>query len=254
VVPTKRVSAPVARPSEPEVASPAPVAPVVSAPVDDAPPQWLDEIPLPQEEQSPTAEPQEPSFYLEQDEDIVATLNWNGLRQRVSQCEACELHKARTQTVFGEGDPEADLMVIGEAPGAEEDRQGAPLVGPTGKLFDAMLQAIGFRRDQVYITNIIKCRTPGNRDPHADEVQHCQAYLKRQVALVKPRVILSAGRVAAQSLLSSAEAVGRLRGKEASYQGIPVVVTYHPAYLLRSPEQKAKAWQDLQRLVGRLKS
>ena len=186
--------------------------------------------------------------------DNTASLDWSALENRVSQCTACELHAGRQHTVFGVGDRSADLMVIGEAPGAEEDRQGEPFVGRAGQLLNAMLLAIGLHREQVYIANILKCRPPGNRDPRPEEALRCEPFLLRQVALVRPRVIFAAGGVAAQNLLKSQEAVGKMRGRAFQFEGIPVVVSYHPAYLLRSPDQKAKAWQDLQRLVGILKA
>jgi DNA polymerase len=150
--------------------------------------------------------------------------------------------------VFGVGDQSASLMIIGEAPGADEDRKGEPFVGRAGQLLNAMLQAIGFAREQVYIANIIKCRPPGNRDPHAEEAAACRDYLLRQIELLSPRVILSVGRVSAHNLLGTEEAVGRLRGRVHRFEpgDIPVIVTYHPAYLLRRPEEKAKSWQDLQ--------
>jgi len=169
------------------------------------------------------------------------------LARQVAACTACALHRTRTQTVFGVGDPCAQWMVVGEAPGADEDRKGEPFVGRAGKLLNAMLRAIGLEREQVYIANIIKCRPPANRDPEPGEAAACEGYLKRQIALVQPRVILAAGRVAAQNLLRSAETIGRMRGRRFTYAdtGIPVVVTYHPAYLLRSPLQKRRAWEDL---------
>jgi len=139
--------------------------------------------------------------------------------------------------------------VIGEAPGAEEDKQGEPFVGRAGTLLNAMLLAMGFKREQVFIANILKCRPPGNRDPHQDEVANCQGYLKRQVELVQPKVILAVGRIAAQHLLATQEPLGRLRGKDHRYNAIPLVATYHPAYLLRSPDKKGKAWQDLQKAL-----
>lgn len=227
-------------------------APVVST---DAPPAWLEEVPPPHDEYAPSVESLgDDGFALSNEGDGIATLDWDGLRDRVSHCQACGLHQSRSQTVFGGGNPEADVMVIGEAPGADEEREGEPLLGPAGTLLDAMLQAIGFSRDQVYIAGILKCRPPDNRDPHADETQHCEAYLKRQVALVNPKVILAAGRIAAQNLLKSTEPVAQLRGKEASYQDVPVIVSYHPAYLLRSPEHKGRAWTDLQNLARQLRS
>lgn len=185
----------------------------------------------------------------------VSTLGWDALNATVASCEACDLHQTRTQTVFGVGDRQTPLMVIGEAPGADEDRQGEPFVGRAGQLLNAMLEAVGFRREQVYIANIIKCRPPGNRDPHGDEAAACQPFLHRQIALIQPRLILSVGRISAHNLLGTEEAVVRLRGRTHRFEpgDIPLIVTYHPAYLLRRPQEKAKAWQDLQaayRLLG----
>ncbi|AFL75616.1 uracil-DNA glycosylase [Thiocystis violascens] len=177
----------------------------------------------------------------------VATMDWDRLMGAVAACRACGLCETRTQTVFGVGDRNADLLVIGEAPGADEDRLGEPFVGRAGQLLTPMLGAIGLSRDQVYITNVLKCRPPGNRDPKPEEIQRCEGYLRRQVALIRPRVILAVGRIAAQSLLRTDEPLGRLRGRWLTFgtASIPLRVTYHPAYLLRSPEQKAKAWEDL---------
>ncbi len=175
----------------------------------------------------------------------VAHLDWAALQQRVAGCTACGLHSTRTQTVFGVGQRSAPWMVIGEAPGADEDRQGEPFVGRAGKLLNEMLRAIGLRRDEVYIANVLKCRPPNNRDPLPTEVEQCEPYLKRQVALVQPKIILAVGRIAAQNLLQTDITIGKLRGQQFSYAGIPLVVTYHPAYLLRSPAEKRKAWDDL---------
>jgi len=177
----------------------------------------------------------------------VAELDLGGLQARVAGCTACtELARQRTQTVFGVGDPQADWLFIGEAPGAEEDRRGEPFVGRAGKLLENMLAALGLRRsDKVYIANILKCRPPGNRDPSSDETAACRPFLDRQIDLIRPRVIVALGRVAAQSLLDSNAPLGRLRGREHELRGIPLVVTYHPAYLLRSPADKARAWGDL---------
>jgi DNA polymerase len=159
------------------------------------------------------------------------------------------LHRTRSQTVFGVGDPNAQWMIIGEAPGADEDRQGEPFVGKAGQLLNEMLRAVGLSRQHVYIANILKCRPPDNRNPRTDEVASCMDFLRHQVALVRPRLILAVGRIAAQSLLDDDQPVGRLRGRAHHFgeQGdsIPVIVTYHPAYLLRSPGQKRKAWEDL---------
>jgi len=184
------------------------------------------------------------SDHLQQQETEV----WQVLRQQVSACTQCELHRRRRQTVFGVGDQHADWMVIGEAPGAEEDRQGEPFVGRAGKLLDAMLLAVGLQRQQVFIANILKCRPPDNRDPHPGEVVSCETYLKKQIELIQPKIILTVGRIAAQNLLKVETPIGRMRGQRYRYPGsdIPVVVTYHPAYLLRSPKEKRKSWQDLQ--------
>ena len=179
----------------------------------------------------------------------VANLDWDALAERVRTCTLCELCQTRTQTVFGVGNREADWLVVGEAPGADEDRQGEPFVGRAGKLLNEMLLAIGLRREEVYIANILKCRPPQNRDPRPEEVVKCEPYLRRQVALIRPRIILAVGRIAAQNLLKTETRIGALRGRTFSYADtdIPVVVTYHPAYLLRSPQEKRKVWQDLQR-------
>ena len=171
--------------------------------------------------------------------------DWSGLRDTVSECTRCALHESRTQTVFGVGNQNADWMIIGEAPGAEEDRRGEPFVGRAGKLLDEMLRAVGQGRDSVFIANILKCRPPNNRDPKAEESEQCRGYLERQIALVQPRVILAVGRIAAQLLLDTDTPVGRLRGSIHYLDDIPLIVTYHPAYLLRSPSQKHKSWDDL---------
>ena len=169
---------------------------------------------------------------------------------QVRDCRKCALHRGRTRTVFGVGRPDAACMFIGEAPGAEEDARGEPFVGRAGKLLDAMLAAIGLRRGDVYIANIVKCRPPRNRDPHTDEITACSAYLRRQIEAVSPRLLVAAGRVAAQSLLETAKPIGQLRGRTYRYgeDRLPVLVMYHPAYFLRSPLEKRKAWDDLLRL------
>jgi len=175
----------------------------------------------------------------------VALLDWPALQQRVASCTACDLHSTRTQTVFGNGNRSAQWMVIGEAPGADEDQQGEPFVGRGGQLLNEMLRAIGLRREDVFIANVLKCRPPNNRDPLPAEVAQCEPYLKRQVSLLQPKIILAVGRIAAQNLLQTDITIGKLRGQQFSYGGIPLVVTYHPAYLLRSPAEKRKAWDDL---------
>ena len=172
-------------------------------------------------------------------------MDWSALRDTVSQCTRCRLHESRTQTVFGVGNVDADWMIIGEAPGAEEDRRGEPFVGRAGKLLDEMLRAVGEDRETAFIANILKCRPPNNRDPKPDESNECRGYLERQIDLVQPRIILAVGRIAAQLLLDTDTPVGRLRGRRHQLGETPLIVTYHPAYLLRSPVQKRKAWEDL---------
>jgi uracil-DNA glycosylase family 4 len=172
-------------------------------------------------------------------------LDWDSLRKTISTCTNCALHETRTQTVFGVGNPDADWMFIGEAPGAEEDRRGEPFVGRSGQLLDQMLTAIGQSREHVFIANIIKCRPPNNRDPKPEEAVACRSYLERQIAIVKPKIIVAVGKIAAQNLLGTDAPVGRMRGKRHSFGDVPLVVTYHPAYLLRSPSQKRKSWDDL---------
>ncbi|MDQ4146730.1 MAG: uracil-DNA glycosylase [Pseudomonadota bacterium] len=179
--------------------------------------------------------------------DDVAQLGWDALRQRVSGCTLCPLHKTRTQTVFGVGSHTADWLFIGEAPGADEDRKGEPFVGRAGQLLNNMLRAIGLSREQVYIANILKCRPPKNRDPKPEEAHTCEPYLKRQIDLLRPKIIVALGRVAGQNLLNTDAAIGQMRGRQYVYAdtSIPLLVTYHPAYLLRSPGEKRKAWNDL---------
>jgi DNA polymerase len=177
----------------------------------------------------------------------VTSPDWTALEEAVRTCTHCALHSTRTQTVFGVGNRRAQWMFVGEAPGADEDRQGEPFVGAAGKLLNAMLAALGLKREQVYIANVLKCRPPNNRDPQADEVEHCEPYLIRQIELLQPKLIVALGRHAAHSLLKTDLALARLRGQPLSYQNIPLVVTYHPAYLLRTPSDKRKAWEDLRR-------
>ena len=178
-------------------------------------------------------------------------MDWPELRDAVANCTACGLCRGRKQTVFGVGHPQAHWMIVGEAPGEQEDQQGEPFVGKSGQLLDNMLRAIGLTRQQapphqqVYIANTLKCRPPGNRNPQPDELAQCEPFLIRQLELVRPRIILAMGRFAVQSLLRSAEPIGKLRGKVHHFQGVPLIVTYHPAYLLRSLEEKARAWDDL---------
>ncbi|HNT38880.1 MAG TPA: uracil-DNA glycosylase [Rubrivivax sp.] len=182
----------------------------------------------------------------------IERLDWPALREAVTTCRACELHRTRRQPVFGVGHAQAHWMVVGEAPGEQEDLQGEPFVGAAGQLLDQMLAALALTRaeqgppaQRVFIANTLKCRPPRNRNPQPDELRACEPFLQRQIALVRPRIILAMGRFAIQSLLQSSEPVGKLRGRVHRYQGVPLVVTYHPAYLLRSPAEKARAWDDL---------
>lgn len=179
-------------------------------------------------------------------ESPVASMDWDALCETIASCTICPLHKGRNKVVVGAGNRSADWFFIGEAPGAEEDQQGEPFVGQAGKLLDNMLAAIGLSRQRnVYIANTVKCRPPGNRNPEPAEMTACRPYLSRQIELVAPRLIVILGRVAAQSVLGSDASIASLRGKRHAYGGIPVLVTYHPAYLLRNPGDKAKAWEDL---------
>ena len=173
--------------------------------------------------------------------------NLDHLSRQIETCKLCELHKSRTKTVFGIGNKNADWLVIGEAPGADEDLRGEPFVGRAGKLLNAMLLSMGLQRKEVFIANILKCRPPKNRDPKSDEVKVCENYLRQQIELIRPKIILALGRIAAQNLLKSTTPIGKMRGNSYLYpdSDLPVVVTYHPAYLLRSPSEKRKVWEDL---------
>ena len=200
-----------------------------------------------------------PVWVLRDDDNSVSesvtldVMDWSALATQVRGCTKCELHCSRTQTVFGVGEENADLLIVGEAPGAEEDQRGEPFVGRAGQLLDAMLGAISLSRKEVYIANILKCRPPNNRDPKAAESAACSPYLVRQIALLQPKVILALGRIAAQWLLKSDLPIGRLRGKKLGFGNpdTPLVASYHPAYFLRSPAAKAKSWEDL-RLVQQI--
>jgi uracil-DNA glycosylase family 4 len=196
----------------------------------------------------PSDQPEPGAAPVVEDEDI-GDLGWAELRSSVAECTRCPLHTSRTQTVFGVGNENADWLIVGEAPGAEEDRRGEPFVGRAGELLTEMLRAAGQDRGQVFIANILKCRPPHNRDPEVEESAACRRYLERQIALIQPKIILAVGRVAAQQLLDTDTPVGQLRGQLHHLGDTPLIVTYHPAYLLRSPTQKRKAWQDIQRAM-----
>ncbi|MWL87515.1 uracil-DNA glycosylase family protein [Cupriavidus sp. SW-Y-13] len=225
---------------------------VLDAPVDTAPePADLAETieafdapgeAAPRPVRQPSADPQAQTDR----EAAIATMDWPALADSIAKCTACGLCNTRTNTVFGVGDQQAEWMFVGEAPGENEDLQGEPFVGQAGKLLDNMLGALGLARGRnVYIANVLKCRPPGNRNPEPEEVALCEPHLKRQIALIKPKVIVVLGRFAAQTLLRSDTPIGKLRNTVYAYEGIPVVVTYHPAYLLRTLTDKARAWEDL---------
>ena len=215
------------------------------------PDEW---IPLPDDDWQPVFESDaadsvftEPPAPPISREARIAQMDWEALTAEAQQCTACALCATRTQAVFGVGNREADWLVIGEAPGADEDRLGEPFVGRAGKLLNPTLLAIGLKREQVYIANILKCRPPENRDPTPAEASCCRPFLERQIALIRPRIILALGRIAAQNLLNTDTQIGKLRGRVHRFgpTQIPLVVTYHPAYLLRSPREKRKVWDDL---------
>jgi DNA polymerase len=187
----------------------------------------------------------EPVRIREPDATADNSRDWAELEAEVRVCTKCSLHKTRTQTVFGVGHRHAQWMFIGEAPGADEDRQGEPFVGKAGQLLNAILFAMGLKREEVYIANVLKCRPPGNRDPQPEEVAQCEPYLIRQIELIRPQLIVALGRHAAHSLLKTEVPLGKLRGQKLSYHGTPLFVTYHPAYLLRNPADKRKVWDDL---------
>jgi uracil-DNA glycosylase family 4 len=199
-------------------------------------------LPAPRREAPPAAKP----AALAPRPGGIELMAWDALAQAVAECRACKLCGTRRNTVFGVGDQQADWLIVGEAPGENEDLQGEPFVGQAGKLLDNMLRAVGLdRQNKVYIANVLKCRPPGNRNPEAEEVAQCEPFLRRQVQLLQPKIIVAMGRFAVQSLLGTTEPIGKLRGQRHQYQGVPVVVTYHPAYLLRSLPDKARAWADL---------
>jgi len=224
-------------PEAPARAQPAPAPSVAEAP---ARPQ-----PIAARSERPIAPPR-PDAPARQRIPGVDEMQWDALRDAVAACRACGLCENRRNTVFGVGDLHPDWLVVGEAPGENEDLQGEPFVGQAGKLLDNMLGAMSLSRQQrVYIANVLKCRPPGNRNPQPEEIAQCEPFLRRQVELLQPKIILAMGRFAVQTLLQSNEPVGQLRGRVHQYNGVPVVVTYHPAYLLRNLPDKAKAWADL---------
>ncbi len=249
-----QTAAPVPGPSAPRVAA----ATKVAGEAAPAPAPVVSRSPSPPPSPSPSPSPSTAATFTRPQSDVAA-LDWPALRQAVADCRACGLCEKRHQTVFGVGHPHAHWMVVGEAPGEQEDLRGEPFVGPAGRLLDQMLAALGLTRAesapegapalspkrQVYIANTLKCRPPGNRNPEPAELARCEPFLVRQIELVQPQVILAMGRFAVQALLRTDEPIGRLRGRVHRYQGVPLIVTYHPAYLLRNLLDKAKAWDDL---------
>jgi DNA polymerase len=220
-----------------DVDKPMPIAPVMT--------QQVEERTV-ETELSAQAMPDLAPSSAEQFQPAANAANWPELQQQVSNCSACKLRAGCQQTVFGVGDKQADWLFVGEGPGADEDAQGDPFVGQAGKLLDNMLTAIKLKRgNKVYIANVVKCRPPSNRIPEADEVATCLPYLQRQIELIQPKLIVALGKTAATSLLGRDATLGSLRGTVHDYRGIPLIVTYHPSYLLRAPSEKAKAWQDL---------
>jgi DNA polymerase len=232
-------------PATPEVVPATATAPMLQ-PVVASPAQPQPRVAAPQPAPMPRPAPEAREAPLRQHVPGIESMEWEALQQTVSECRACGLCEGRRNTVFGVGDLQADWLVVGEAPGENEDLQGEPFVGQAGKLLDNMLGALGIgRRQGVYIANVLKCRPPGNRNPQPDEIAQCEPFLRRQVELLRPKIILAMGRFAIQTLLQTSEPVGRLRGRVYRYNEVPVVVTYHPAYLLRNLPDKAKAWADL---------
>ncbi|MDP2272177.1 MAG: uracil-DNA glycosylase [Archangium sp.] len=183
---------------------------------------------------------------------IVPGETLDEVRRELGECTRCKLCNGRTQIVFGSGNPRAELVFVGEGPGEEEDKQGIPFVGAAGQLLTKMIEAMKFSRDTVYICNVVKCRPPGNRNPEPEEIQSCEPFLRAQLRVIKPRVIVALGKFASQTLLREDTAITRLRGQWRKYEGIDLMPTFHPAYLLRSPDEKKKAWMDLQEVMKRL--
>jgi uracil-DNA glycosylase len=252
--PATTEAAPVAAVATPVSVVPAPVAASVSADAGAARPRAAQPVAPAPVSPAPVARPAlatpVPAVPIKPLAEGVDRMDWAALQETAAACQACDLCAQRKKSVFGVGDPQAPWMVIGEAPGEEEDQAGEPFVGQSGQLLDNMLKAVGLSRKAqgeggVYIANAIKCRPPGNHNPTPQELASCAPYLARQVALVQPKIILLMGRFAVQSVLQTTEPIGKLRGQVHSHQGVPVVVTYHPAYLLRNPADKAKAWADL---------
>jgi len=206
---------------------------------------WRDPIALPVEPSGPNA--------ASDPEPVTESADLEGLAKSLHNCARCRLSEKRKTVVFGEGDPDARVMFIGEGPGAEEDRTGRPFVGQAGQLLGRMIVAMGFQRGQTYIANVVKCRPPGNRDPKDDEIAACSEFLDRQIELIRPDVIVALGRFAANRLTGTDKPLGALRGRWSHYKGVPLLATYHPAYLLRTPKDKRKVWSDLKLVLRKLR-
>jgi uracil-DNA glycosylase len=212
---------------------------------------WRRRASVPSESSEPSeplepSEPPAPVTFLRSSAEALTAI-----REDLGDCVRCKLHgQGRKQIVFGVGNPSAELMFVGEAPGADEDIQGVPFVGRAGQLLTKMIEAMGFTRDQVYIANVLKCRPPNNRDPHPDEVEQCEPFLFQQIAAIQPKVIVALGKFAAQTLLKTQDPISRLRGRVYEFRGTKLIPTFHPSFLLRSPGYKREAWQDLQKALG----
>jgi len=211
---------------------------------------WRDPMNLPTERPTPAATQQAVSAAVTMPD--PGDLDLEGLARSIEGCTLCRLSEKRKNVVFGEGGDRSRVMFVGEGPGAEEDRTGRPFVGQAGKLLDRMIMSMGLDRDQVYIANVVKCRPPGNRDPKEDEIAACSAFLDRQIELIRPEVIIALGRFAANRLTGTEKPLGALRGKWSRYKSVPLVATYHPAYLLRTPVDKRKVWDDLKLVLAKL--
>ena len=205
---------------------------------------WRDPLALPDEPLAPNA--------ASDSEPVTESVDLEGLAESLHNCARCRLSEKRKMVVFGEGSPDARVMFIGEGPGAEEDRTGRPFVGQAGRLLDRMFIAMGFQRGQIYIANVVKCRPPGNRDPKDDEIAACSEFLDRQIEFIRPDVIVALGRFAANRLTGMDKPLGALRGRWSHYKGVPLLATYHPAYLLRTPKDKMKVWSDLKLVLAKL--
>lgn len=232
---------PAARPAAPAAPAPTPVRATPSP------------SPSPAPRPTPPAAPPVPTTKQTVTVTSFGATGLSVIRDELGACTRCKLAPGRKELVYGVGNPDAALMFVGEAPGAEEDRTGEPFVGAAGQLLTKMIEAMGFTREQVYIANIIKCRPPGNRNPEPDEIAECEPFLKKQIAAIRPRMLVCLGKFAAQTLMRTETPISRLRGTFASYEGIPLMPTFHPAFLLRNPASKKEVWSDLQQVIGRLR-